>query len=179
MSRPARTFWVLPAVVVGLSGCGTAKGDSASSDLPPPRPLLEVERQQQAPTEAPLLADPLGYKLGAVPIHGGDVEMLFQVRNESAEPLSLTRVTASCGCTIAVLVFADGSEKGPFGMPGHDLLTEIERTVEPGEEFQVRVTFDPAAHGLAGLGKVERAIFLHTAGGGVTQLIFDAEIVIE
>jgi len=173
------TFWVLPAVVLGLAGCKEAEGNSTISDQPAPPPLLQTQGQQEAPMKVPLLIAPLRYDLGPVPIYGGNVEMLFQVRNEGSVPFALASVYSSCACTSAVLVFDDDSEVGPFGMPGHELPNKIERTVAPGEEFQVKVIFDPAAHGLAGVGKVERAVFLQTVDGGTARLIFGAEIVVE
>jgi len=179
MRKTTMTFWILPAIVLGLSGCKEAEGNSTLSDQPAPPPLLQTQRQQAAPVESPLVIDPPRYELGAVPIHGGNVEMLFQVKNESSEPLVLAVVYSSCACTSAVLLFNDDSKAGPFGMPGHELPNKIERAVAPGEEFQVQVRFDPAAHGLAGVGKVERFVFLETAEGASVRLEFGAEIVVE
>ncbi len=77
-----------------------------------------------------------------------------------------------------MLEFADRSQAGPFGMPGHgSVQTDIDRTVEAGEDFTVRVIFDPAAHGPNGLGKVTRVVTLHTADGGTAELAITADVV--
>ena len=63
-------------------------------------------------------------------------------------------------CTTAFLL-KDGEEIGPFGMAGHSgVRGNANLTVNPGEEAVVRVVFDPAAHGPAGVGPIERQVML-------------------
>ena len=49
---------------------------------------------------------------------------------------------------------------------GHGAMPELERSIAPGASFDVRVTFDPAAHEPQGLGNVMRAVNIHTRDGG-------------
>lgn len=60
-------------------------------------------------------------------------------------------------CTEAALV-ESGKRIGPFGMPGHGRIPEINRLVQPGQEVIVEALFDPNAHGPAGIGRINRVI---------------------
>jgi len=79
-------------------------------------------------------------------------------------------------CTEAV--FEDGKiTKGPFGMPGHGLsIPAANVTMEPGSEAEIIVTFDPAAHGPAGVGKIIREIYLEEGAGQPLILRFSANV---
>lgn len=121
-------------------------------------------------------AQPDGYAFGRVPINGGDVATQFVVTNVADRPVRLQRVYTSCGCTTASLAFSDGTEVGRFGMPGHDLPTEYDRVVQPGEEFEVRVLFDPAAHGPNGIGTVSRSIMLEPADEPALEFVFTVTV---
>lgn len=163
--------------MLGAAGCvgNEDKSSAASAQSAEPRSLLELEKQR---AESPLQAERRQYDFGAIPIDGGNVETVFHVSNTRPAPLKLVAVYTSCGCTTAMLEFADRSQAGPFGMPGHgSLQTDIDRTVEAGEDFTVRVIFDPAAHGPNGLGKVTRVVTLHTADGGTAELAITADVV--
>lgn len=124
-----------------------------------------------------LVADRTVHEFGDVPIDGGVVETVYNVRNDAAEEVRLAAVYSSCMCTTAVLEFADGTSAGPFGMPGHELPTTIERTLAAGEQFRVRVQFDPAAHGPEGVGPTRRAVAIHTANGAMLQLDLTANVI--
>ena len=60
-------------------------------------------------------------------------------------------------CTEATLVTSTG-KRGPFGMPGHAPIPAISERLAPGEMAEVDVVFDPAAHGPAGIGRIERNV---------------------
>lgn len=171
---------LLIVTVAGAAACsgGSEREAQASAGSGPPPSLLELERERQAALEKTLLeADRRQHDFGRVPIYGGDVETAFQVSNGGPDPVRLVSVYTSCGCTTAVLEFDDGSREGPFGMPGHELPTRLHRPLRPGEAVRVRVIFDPAAHGPAGLGPVTRAVSLHTGDGGGVELVIAAEVV--
>jgi len=155
-------------------GCAGDAESARTVESSRPRSLLELERQK---AESPLRSDKPHHDFGEIPITGGDVETVFQVSNEAVDEVELAAVYTSCGCTTAMLEFAEGSTAGPFGMPGHGYPSEIERTVAPGEGFKIRVTFDPAAHGPQGLGNIMRAVTLHTRDGGTTEFTIRAQVV--
>ena len=94
----------------------------------------------------------------------GLVEHKYILKNNSTEAVKIGRVETSCMCTVAFLIAGD-NEVGPFGMPGHGgPAGSANLTVSPGEEIVVRAVFDPAAHGPAGVGPVERQIALEVGG---------------
>lgn len=165
-------FAALP-VAAGCSGNGDeAEGSVAQSAAP--RSLLDKERQS---TETPLQVDRQSYDLGSIPIDGGNVEAAFEVWNEGSSPVRLAAVYTSCGCTTAVLEFADGSTAGPFGMPGHDLETTLDRTVDAGEKFNINVIYDPMAHGPDATGKYMRTVTIHTQDGGGIEVAITVNVV--
>jgi len=129
------------------------------------------------PGEGKLIAEPLTRDLGDVPIGGGKVQTSFMVRNDSDEAVRLVSVYTSCMCTTAVLAFEDGPKEGPFGMPGHDLPTSLDRSLGAGQTMEVEVTFDPAAHGPDAVGPVTRGIAIHLDDGEVLILQFNANVV--
>ncbi len=142
-----------------------------------------VGQEPQSPLSASpapaavLTAQPAGFAFGRVPIAGGNVTTRFVVTNVADRPVRLERVYTSCNCTTASLEFSDGGAGGPFGMPGHELPTEYDRTVQPGESFEVQVYFNPAAHGPRGIGSVTRSIVLAPANDPPLEFVFTVTVV--
>ncbi|KKW22599.1 MAG: hypothetical protein A2W52_02460 [Candidatus Taylorbacteria bacterium RIFCSPHIGHO2_02_49_25] len=111
------------------------------------------------------------FDFGAIGMKNGKVSRMFSLKNETEQPLTIKRISTSCMCTEAFLIGQDNSKKGPFGMPGHGgSAPDINEVVPPQENRGVDVVFDPAAHGPAGIGKIERAVFVEDGNGG-TQVI--------
>ena len=80
-------------------------------------------------------------------------------------------------CTTATLITSDG-KAGPFGMAGHALIPEINKTIAPGEEAYIEVTFDPAAHGPSGTGKIRRVVYVEQGGSDKPlELVFEANVI--
>src|SRR3972149_839928 len=101
------------------------------------------------------------YDFGEVSMAKGLVNHEFILSNTSSAPIKVGPVETSCMCTTAYLRVGEGKEAGPFGMPGHGgPRGTANLTVNPGEKLIVRAVFDPAAHGPAGVGAVERAIMM-------------------
>jgi hypothetical protein len=67
-------------------------------------------------------------------------------------------------------------KKGPFGMIGHAAIPAIAETLVPGGRARVEIVFDPAAHGPAGVGRIERAIMAETNAGKPLELGFVAMV---
>ncbi len=104
------------------------------------------------------------FDFGTVSMGRGNVGHDFKVRNESGEPVEIEKIYTSCMCTAAYFV-KDGKKLGPFGMLGHGFVPSLRKKIEPGEEIVIAVVFDPAAHGPAGVGPVEREIYLEGKSG--------------
>ncbi|MCJ7838363.1 MAG: DUF1573 domain-containing protein, partial [Burkholderiales bacterium] len=89
------------------------------------------------------------------------------------EPVLIRKLYTSCMCTTAALV-KDGKAGEAFGMPGHTPIPTINVPIKPGEQAFVEVVFDPAAHGPAGVGPIERVVTLENNGGQPLELEFAA-----
>ena len=104
----------------------------------------------------------------------GKVHRLFPVANESDIPVTIQTITTSCMCTEAFLIGGE-ARKGPFGMPGHGFNSPPVNEVIPAKESRnIEVVFDPAAHGPAGIGRIERSVFIETAEGGTQAITIKA-----
>ena len=113
---------------------------------------------------------------GTIDYGGGDAVAEFTISNPGPGTLSLAEVGTSCMCTTAYLQGAEG-ELGPFGMPGHGGLAgnRVNETIKPGETRDLKVVFDPNAHGPAGVGAINRSITL-TGKGGKLQFTIEAVV---
>ena len=122
-----------------------------------------------------IVEDSNDYDFGAISMAAGEVTRAFKIKNTGTEAVTVNRIYTSCMCTRATLVQGD-SRFGPFGMPGHGAITGIYRAVAPDEEVAVEVTFDPAAHGPAGVGLIERLVTIENAAGRPIELHFSATV---
>lgn len=76
-------------------------------------------------------------------------------------------------CTTATIKKGEFSF-GPFGMPGHGVNFGLNQVVNPGEEIVIVAEFDPAAHGPAGVGPIERAVRVEIENGEPLEFEFKA-----
>lgn len=106
----------------------------------------------------------------------GNVEKLFKVTNSTDGDIILKSLTTSCMCTTAYIE-QDGARKGPFGMPGHGRPVPAANEVIPaGGTINIVAVFDPAAHGPAGVGRIDRFIYLKENSGAVLELEIKANV---
>lgn len=112
------------------------------------------------------------HDFGQISMAAGKVKTMFQFKNTSAESVVISKMYTSCMCTNAILQMG-GKKYGPYGMPGHGFIPKISSTVQSGEEFSVEVIFDPAAHGPAGVGPIQRTVYVETSAG-IAQLEISA-----
>lgn len=100
---------------------------------------------------------------------------MFQVKNTGEEPVTIGQMYTSCMCTSATLMM-NGKEFGPYGMPGHGFVPKVNKSIEPGEEAAVEVVFDPAAHGPAGIGKIQRSVIIENNAGDPFEFQISANV---
>lgn len=122
-----------------------------------------------------LVASEKSYDFGTVSMAAGKVTRTFKVKNPGDKAVTVTKLYTSCMCTTASLMTSEG-KKGPFGMPGHAAVPSISAPVKAGEEADVEVTFDPAAHGPAGVGRIQRNIMLENDAGAPLSLEISANV---
>lgn len=122
-----------------------------------------------------LTAEESAFDFDEVSMAAGNVSHSFKIKNASAAPVKIAKIYTSCMCTTATYINGD-KKMGPFGMPGHGIQPKINQVVEPGAEAEIDVVFDPAAHGPAGIGKIERAVYLEGESGLLLQLGISAVV---
>jgi len=115
------------------------------------------------------------YNFGEVSMKNGNVFREFKVKNNTSSSINIAKIFTSCMCTTASIAVGDKT-KGPFGMPGHGIVPKANMEILAGEEAIVTVEFDPNAHGPAGVGRIEREIYLENDAGAQTVLKFEATV---
>lgn len=90
--------------------------------------LLRPAGALAAPTDPVLSFDPGGYDFGLQPVHDGNAQTSFQLRNDGGEGVVVESLSI------------DGPDSGAFWLGGGDCWS---RWLEPGESCSVQVSFGP------------------------------------
>ncbi len=122
-----------------------------------------------------LTADLSFYDFGTISMKNGKVTKSFKVYNNQSNPVLVSKVYTSCMCTDALLKIGTKSY-GPYGMLAHGLVPSVNQEIKPSEEANIDVTFDPNAHGPAGVGVIEREVTVEQAAGGKLILNIKANV---
>jgi hypothetical protein len=109
---------------------------------------IKAELLAQAPADAPkIVLRPDAQDFGQVSQSRGEVSADFKLTNEGKSDLVIDKLSSSCGCTSAAIVYQ--GEEGPrFTMEGHgkDNPTDWRISIAPGDEAILRVYYDPNVH---------------------------------
>ncbi len=128
------------------------------------RTALRDKLIANAPKDAPKITAPVVKKdLGSVSLKKGTVTTEFVIKNEGKSNLVIDKLSSSCGCTSASLVYK-GKEGPRFYMAGHgheapDPSWNV--AVAPGDEANVKVYYDPSVHPDL-TGPVTREVSVHS-----------------
>lgn len=165
MSGTTKTVWGIALAVLALAALlwyakpvGGNRGGEGSKNAPG---VLTLDRNS--------------HDFGTISMKNGLVRTAFSIKNSSNAPLSLDKIYTSCMCTEATLKIR-GRTRGPFGMPGHGFLAALRETLAPDEEAEVEVAFDPAAHGPAGVGMIQRAVMLESDEETLAEIRIKANV---
>ncbi|MEK9174601.1 MAG: DUF1573 domain-containing protein [Patescibacteria group bacterium] len=139
------------------------------------RPGQNVSDDPTAAIISTLSAPENRYDFGTISMARGNVSKIFTVSNSSGGPVMIEKIYTSCMCTTARLE-TGGKKFGPFGMPGHGLVPKVNQTLQAGEFAGVEVIFDPNAHGPAGVGPIERVVFVEEKGRQPLELRIKAMV---
>src|SRR3989338_5919682 len=83
------------------------------------------------------------FNFGEISMANGKVKNTFKGVNATSDKLTIDSAYTSCMCT-QMTIRRGGQSYGPFGMPGHGgFMPKINMVLEPGEEFEAEVVFDP------------------------------------
>lgn len=132
--------------------------------------VFEAGGSHPARTGSALTASETVYDFGTIRMKDGDVTKDFTVTNTTDKDVMLGTLVTSCMCTRASIVRADGTTKGPFGMPGMGRVPPANELIKAGESRSIRIVYDPNAHGPAGVGQIDRFAELEDGNGGKLQL---------
>lgn len=117
------------------------------------------------------------YDFGKISMKNGNVSKVFEITNPTSQAIKVPKVSTSCMCTNAYILNPNGTKGGPFGMPGHGgAVRSANAVVKPGETLTIEVVYDPNAHGPAGVGKIERAVFVEDENRNVIELKFKVNV---
>lgn len=122
-----------------------------------------------------LSVEPANYDFGNITMKDGLVTKSFKIVNTQDAKLKLAQAYTSCMCTTAKIVI-NQSEFGPFGMQGHGVMKMLNQTLDPGQEAELLVTFDPNAHGPSGIGVIERTVTLQSDQGETVSVNIKATV---
>lgn len=163
---------IIVLVVVGilvLISWGKASQNSKTDE--------ETSTSHPAKIESSLVATETFYDFGTISMANGNVSKMFKVVNSSSEDIKVSSLITSCMCTSSYIVRPDGSKNGPFGMPGHGgIVPKANEVIKGGESREIEVIYDPNAHGPAGVGRIERAVYLEDENGKVIEFKFKVNV---
>lgn len=111
--------------------------------------MVKDKLLSQAPANAARLnLSQASYDFGTISQADGVVFSYFTFKNEGKSNLIINKLTTSCGCTSAAVVY-QGQEGPSFTMPGHGKKNPQNWSVAiaPGDSAQIKVYYDPNAHG--------------------------------
>jgi len=128
-------------------------------------------------TPGALTASTTLYDFGTISMAKGKVDHLFAITNPTGSDIKINTISTSCMCTTAY--FVNGTVKdGPFGMSGmgYTYPSTANEVVPADSSREIDVQFDPAAHGPAGIGDIDRLIYIGQEDGGTLQLEIKAVV---
>lgn len=167
-----QTIMTLIVILAGLTGLVLW-----SKTIEPVSPSETVSKSNPARTGGTLVADELSYDFGKISMKDGNVSKTFKVTNTGGEDVNVPSLYTSCMCTTAYILNVNGTKKGPFGMPGHGaVVAKANEVIKAGETREIEVVYDPNAHGPAGVGLIERSVFLEDENKSVVEFKFRASV---
>ncbi|OGN00146.1 MAG: hypothetical protein A3B91_01890 [Candidatus Yanofskybacteria bacterium RIFCSPHIGHO2_02_FULL_41_29] len=134
-----------------------------------------AEQQSAVSSSSALSSDSTYYDFGSISMANGEVAYEFKVKNVTDQKVEIGKMYTSCMCTVAWFIKGE-INKGPFGMPGHGYVPPVKESLNSGEEAVIKVVFDPNAHGPAGIGKIQRSIFIESDGSKSLELQISASV---
>ncbi len=162
MKKPITIIALIVIVLLGLMFFGKRNAATGPSTA-------------QTTVASTLTASEQLYDFGTISMVNGKVSHMFKIANPTATDILVEDLTTSCMCTAAY--FTDGTvKKGPFGMPGMGYVPKANMLIKAGEAKDIEVVYDPNAHGPAGVGTIDRLVYLTSASAGTLQLEIKAVV---
>ena len=167
-------------VVIGACAAILVLGGLIIAAMPQPASrsptAVELVAAASTPSTGALAAPETNFNFGPVSMARGKVTHRYWIRNAGTDPIIIRKMYTSCMCTTAALVKSSGRKFDPYGMPGHAPIPTMNEPMNPGEQAMVEVVFDPAAHGPAGIGPIDRVVTIENSAGRPLELAFTANV---
>lgn len=163
-------YWIIFIILLFVGGIYLVTKNQNSI---PDSALAEVKPEEVEIT-------PQNYDIGKVIMKSGFVTREYELKNNSDNVLRLKKITTSCMCTKAQIV--SGDEKTRFyamEMGGaNNPVINFDIPAKSGAKIVVR--FDPAAHGIEGVGAIDRRVYLTFMDPvGTREVSFFGEVVLK
>ncbi len=139
------------------------------------RPTEQSNHSQANIAESLLKSSESIFDFGTISMANGNVSHEFKITNDSAQPVNISKIYTSCMCTSANFKLGD-KKYGPFGMEGMGGVTSANITLSPGGSGTIEAIYDPNAHGPAGVGSIDRLIYVEDKNGGQVKLEIKAMV---
>lgn len=153
-------------VVIGGSYFLVAGGKQKASAVAPAYYKVSDKEKPKAETKE-LLKD-----MGTMKI-SDQKSVDFVVKNVGSQPLQLSQISSSCGCTVGQVII-DGKESEEFGMHSQsDYIAEI----SPQKQATVKVTYRPYV--MPVYGSVDREVYITTNDPENPKLVFKIKAVVK
>ena len=149
-------------LILAVGGLVIAARPGPVADTPA---TIETRDPGAASSTGKLTALRTKYNFGSISMAGGKVTYRYAIRNSGSEPIFISKLYTSCMCTTAAVVKDGKAASEAYGMPGHAAIPTIKVPVGPTEAAAIEVVFDPAAHGPAGVGPIERVVTVENSAG--------------
>lgn len=151
MSKKALAI-VIGILIFVLGGFFIINRDSSASKVPDSS-LAKVDPSQVS-------ISPETYDIGKVLMKSGNVVKEYEIKNDADSPLRVKKIATSCMCTKAKIEVGDKSSRN-YGMEmAGDANPIINFDIPAKTTAKLVVTFDPAAHGIEGVGKIDRSVYI-------------------
>lgn len=146
------------SLIVVIAGSAIMSGNTGTDS----RSKIEVNENTK------IVLDKTSHDWGTIGLNDGNVEHVFEVKNEGTEELTLSNIVTSCMCTTAQLILND-QQSPVFGM---HTKSDYQLNVPAGETALLKIVFDPAFHGPSGVGPINRQITVDTNNPDKSKLQF-------
>jgi hypothetical protein len=108
---------------------------------------VKAELIKNAPKNKPIIhIEPEVYDFGDVSQAKGIASTILTIRNDGKADLIIDNLDTSCMCTSASVIY-NGKEGPKFNMAMHGNPKGWSVTIPPGDEAQLKIYYDPNAHG--------------------------------
>ena len=146
-----------------------SRGDNSASDLSLPK--VEAADVQVSPDN---------YDIGRVLMKSGLVTREYEIKNTSQNVLRLKNIVTSCMCTRAQVVVGDKRTRFYAMEMSGAKNPNIDFDIPGGSTAKLVVRFDPAVHGIQGVGPTDRSVFLTFLDPiGQKEVKFSGEVVLK